>query len=104
MSLSQIQKLQARGQTRLEQAYPATITIDSDDYSAASSGLSTTREVEVGGYMVEIDLTLTLSKTIHPTEPTIGKLLTYKTKQYRIEKVSGDQAPAWTLDCQSPQK
>lgn len=102
--MNQVQKLLARGNDKLTAAYPGEVSIDGNSYEVSTAGLTTVRETEVGGYMLEVDFSFMVKKNLLAFALSDGKIITYNGQKFRVIKVTGEQSSHWTVDCQDPNK
>lgn len=80
-----------------------TFTLDGLDYRCVPSTERTTMPLEVEGFMLEVDLTLIVRKSMLSNKPATGKTLTFKGKTYRIERVSEPASGShWEIAIKDP--
>lgn len=83
------------------------IKIDGIEYNCIATELKESHELKIGGFNEDLEIAFTLWEDdfINLPQPTNGKIVVFKNKQYRVERVeSSVHHPMFQLYCSSIQK
>lgn len=70
-----------------ERDLPQTLTISGVDYPCVASSYSHSKQIDVGGFELEADISFTVRRSLLPSVPSEQSTVTYSSSTFRILKV-----------------
>lgn len=107
MTAAALSAFAARAQATMEAVFPCTIRLGASatDLAAATVGLKQADSLDIGGILLEPQISFRLRKSLAPTRPPLGTRLHWveRSLTFAVDEVrdtNGDAA--WLLVCKSP--